>query len=398
MITVRSVMAAPKRILVIDDAEQVRTLVMRQLQHLGFEVQGAANGIEGLSAVDEKPPDLVVCDLRMPKLDGLGVLSVLKERYPNLPVIVMSGEGLLDDAINALRLGAWDYLSKPISGMAVLQVTVNKALEKADLIAENQRQRQKLEALYRDLSADEEAGRRLQLGLLPENGRRLGSFTLTRELLPSSFLSGDFVDTFTVDASRWGFYLADVAGHGVPSALVTVMLRTLVDRQVLGAHSGHDADRLSPSRFLKELNGALLKQGHDKHVALFYGLVDEDTQELRCANAGCFPYPVLVQQGQAHVLELPGMPLGLMPNAEYEQRTYPLGDDATIVACSDGVFEVMGEGTPDEKTRRIAEQAGRSSSAVELVRALDVTASEVRPDDVAVLMLKRGGTNALRTP
>ncbi|HEY0880555.1 MAG TPA: fused response regulator/phosphatase [Archangium sp.] len=389
-------MGAPKRILVIDDAEQVRSLVMRQLGYLGYETQGASNGLEGLATIEKTSFDLVVCDLRMPHLDGLGVLSVLREKHPNLPVIVMSGEGLLDDAINALKLGAWDYLSKPISGMAVLQVTVQKALEKAALIEENHRQRLKLESLYRELADDEEAGRKLQLGLLPENGRKLGSFTLTRELLPSSFLSGDFVDTFTVDAKRWGFYLADVAGHGVPSALVTVMLRTLVDRQVLGAHSGDDAGKLAPSRFLKDLNGALLKQGHEKHVALFYGLVDETKQELRCANAGCFPYPILVQQGEAQVLELPGMPLGLMPSAEYEERAYPLRGDATIVACSDGVFEVMGDGSPDEKTQRIAVEARRTSSAVELVRALDVTASSVRPDDVAVLMLKRGGVHALR--
>lgn len=385
-----------KRILVIDDADEVRTLVMRQLTYLGFEARGAANGLEGLAAIEAGVPDLVICDLRMPQLDGLGVLSVIRERLPNLPVVVMSGEGLLDDAVNALKLGAWDYITKPITGMAVLQLTVNKALEKATLIAENQRQRQKLEQLYRELAADEEAGRRLQLGLLPENGRKLGTFTLTRELLPSSFLSGDFLDTFIVDARRWGFYLADVAGHGVPSALVTVMLRTLVDRQVLGAHSG-DSGILAPSRFLKELNAALLRQGHEKHVALFYGLVDEEKQELRCANAGCYPFPVLVQHGQAQVLDMPGMPLGLLGTAEYEERVYALPADAAIVACTDGVFEVMGEGTADEKTRRIAQAARRAGSAGELVKALDVGSSPVRPDDVAVLMLKRGGDHALRT-
>lgn len=386
-----------KRILVIDDADEVRTLVMRQLTYLGFEVRGAANGVEGLAAIEAAVPDLVICDLRMPQLDGLGVLSVIRERLPNLPVVVMSGEGLLDDAVNALKLGAWDYITKPITGMAVLQLTVNKALEKASLIAENQRQRQKLEQLYRELAADEEAGRRLQLGLLPENGRKLGSFTLTRELLPSSFLSGDFLDTFIVDATRWGFYLADVAGHGVPSALVTVMLRTLVDRQVLGAHSG-DAGILSPSRFLKELNAALLRQGHEKHVALFYGLVDEERQELRCANAGCFPFPVLVQRGKAQVLDMPGMPLGLLATADYEERAYELPADTAIVACTDGVFEVMGDGTTDDKTRRIAQKAEVVRSASELVQALDVGSSQVRPDDVAVLMLRRGGDHALRTP
>jgi serine phosphatase RsbU (regulator of sigma subunit) len=389
-------MEAPKRILVIDDAEEVRVLVQRQLVHLGYAARGASNGVEGLAAIAAEVPDLVVCDLRMPQLDGLGVLSVLKERYPLLPVVVMSGEGLLDDAVSALRLGAWDYIIKPIAGMAVLQLAVSKALEKAALVRENLRQRQKLEAVYRELADDEEAGRRLQLGLLPENGRKLGSFTLTRELLPSSYLSGDFLDTFSLDARRWGFYLADVAGHGVPSALVTVMLRTLVDRQVLAAHNG-DAGILAPSRFLKELNGALLRQGHEKHVALFYGLVDERRQELRCANAGCFPWPLLIQGGRCLPLELPGMPLGLMATADYEERTYELGSDATLVACTDGVFEVMGGATVDEKSLRIGEAALKAGSAAELVRALNLGANPARPDDVAVMMLKRGETHAVRT-
>jgi len=254
-------MEALKRILVIDDAEDVRVLVQRQLVHLGYEARGAANGVEGLAAIAAELPDLVVCDLRMPQLDGLGVLSVLRERYPLLPVVVMSGEGLLDDAVSALRLGAWDYIIKPIAGMAVLQLAVSKALEKAALIRENQRQRQKLEAVYRELADDEEAGRRLQLGLLPENGRRLGSFTLTRELLPSSYLSGDFLDTFSLDSRRWGFYLADVAGHGVPSALVTVMLRTLVDRQVLAAHNG-DAGGWSPKNNPASTNIGIMRRSN----------------------------------------------------------------------------------------------------------------------------------------
>ena len=177
--------------------------------------------------------------------------------------------------------------------------------------------------------------------------------------------------------------------------MVTVMLRTLVDRQVLAAHGG-DAGILAPARFLKELNSALLHQGHDKHVALFYGLVDEDRQQLRCANAGCFPWPVLIQGDRAVALELPGMPLGLLATAEYEERSYELAADTTLVACTDGVFEVMGPGTIDEKSHRIAQAALKAGSAAELVRALDLGATPVRPDDVAVMMLKRGA-HALRT-
>jgi serine phosphatase RsbU (regulator of sigma subunit) len=389
-------MASARRILVIDDADDVRALVIRQLVHLGYDARGASNGIEGLQLIDQSPPDLVLCDLRMPKLDGLGVLEAMRARHSNVPVVVISGEGVLHDAVSALRLGAWDYITKPIGGIAVLQHAVGKALEKADLLAENKRQREKLELLYRELAEDQDAGRRLQLGLLPETGSKMGTFTLTRELLPSSYLSGDFLDVFTVDAQRWGFYLADVAGHGVPSALVTAMLRTLVERKVAEARDT-DAALLAPSRFLKELNAALLKQGHEKHVALFYGIIDEARETFSCGNAGCFPWPVLVQGGVATPIESPGMPLGLLATAEWDERTYELFPDAKLVACTDGVFELMSEATADDKSRRIAAVAKTSGSAEEMVRALGLGGERQRPDDVAVLMLKRGGSDALRT-
>lgn len=388
-------MPGPKRILVIDDADDVRILVQRQLVRLGYAADGAADGVAGLEAIARDKPDLVLCDLRMPRLDGLGVLSELRDRYPQLPVVVMSGEGLLQDAVSALRLGAWDYISKPIAGMAVLQHAVGKALEKAELLAENQRQRDKLELLYRELADDQDAGRRLQLSLLPQDGLRVGSFTLTRALLPSSYLSGDFCSTFLLPDGRWGFYLADVAGHGVPSALVTVMLRTVVERWVL---EGRDPSFFTPATFLKELNLELLRQGHEKHVALFYGLVDEARSTLTCGNAGCFPWPVLLQGGGALTLELPGMPLGLLSTALYEERSYELLADAKFVACTDGVFEVMEPGGVEEKSQRITEAAGRSATAQELVQVLGLTEHRARPDDVAVLMLSRGGAHALRTP
>lgn len=375
---------ALKRILVIDDADDVRRLVQRQLQSLGYETIGASNGEEGLAAVDASKPDLVLCDLRMPRVDGLTVLRTLHGRRPDLPVVVLSGEGVFNDAIEALRAGAWDYITKPLGGMAVLDHAVKKALEKARLIEENQRQRTRLETLYRELAEDHAAGRKLQQGLLPANGTKLGSFTLSRELVPSMYLSGDFVDAFALDGARWGFFLADVAGHGVSSALVTVMLHTLVDRRLL------ETKTLTPAALLAELNQALLAQGHEKHVAFFFGLVDEAQQTLTCANAGCFPWPVLVNRGVAQALELPGMPLGLMPNAQYEERTFPLTADARIVACTDGVFEVLPEQTQAQRLSHVARLAERCLTAREFVDALKLPTETSAPDDIAVMMLSRG--------
>ena len=77
--------------------------------------------------------------------------------------------------------------------------------------------------------------------MLPHNHQRFGDYLFTREVIPSSFLSGDFIDVFKIDARHWGFYLADVSGHGVSSALVTVLLRSFVQRHVASSiESGDD--------------------------------------------------------------------------------------------------------------------------------------------------------------
>lgn len=143
--------AVLRKIVVADDTEMVRAIVLRALEHFGYTCFAASDGVEALSLVRREKPDLLLCDLRMPNLDGLGLLKQVRQDFPDLPVIVMSGEGLLEDAIGALQLGAWDYVCKPVAA-ATLGHAISKALEKAALIEENRRQRAELEAINRELS------------------------------------------------------------------------------------------------------------------------------------------------------------------------------------------------------------------------------------------------------
>ena len=102
------------RVLVVDDDEQVRTLVAWQLEAEGFGVTGAADGAAALQAVETDPPDLIVLDLSLPHVDGLDVLTRLR-RTSKIPVIVLTGRGGETDRIVGLDLGADDYLVKPFS-------------------------------------------------------------------------------------------------------------------------------------------------------------------------------------------------------------------------------------------------------------------------------------------
>ncbi len=132
-------------ILTIDDEENIRDSFRLFLEDYDFRVLEACNGREGLEIFEREHPDLVLCDLRMPELDGLEVLATLKEQAPDTPIIVVSGTGVIGDAIEAIRRGAWNYLLKPIQDMSVLIHAISQALERSRLIKENRAYQEHLE-------------------------------------------------------------------------------------------------------------------------------------------------------------------------------------------------------------------------------------------------------------
>ena len=116
-------------VLVIDDEPNIRRMVGAILTAEGFSVRDAADGAAGVRAATEREPDAVLLDLMMPgELDGMAALSQLRERFPALPVVMMSGRAELSDAVRATKLGAFHFLEKPLTHEAML-LTIRSALE-----------------------------------------------------------------------------------------------------------------------------------------------------------------------------------------------------------------------------------------------------------------------------
>jgi len=154
-------------VLIIDDEPIVRDSLAVYLEDAGYRVRVAGNGREGLDLCRRETPDLVLTDLRMPVLDGFGVVEQLTVDFPETPVVVISGAGNIAEAIRALRLGAWDYITKPIEDLDVIDITARRVLERARLMRENREYRQSLEGLVeertRQLAESEERYRQLFL-------------------------------------------------------------------------------------------------------------------------------------------------------------------------------------------------------------------------------------------
>ncbi|BCS55681.1 EAL domain-containing protein [Geobacter sp. SVR] len=147
-------MASKPLLLAIDDEESIRGSLSAFFEDCGFSVLEASDGCQGLQMVREQRPDLVITDLRMPHLDGLEVIDAVRRLDDNLPVIVLSGTGVLTDAIQALRRGAWDYLAKPIHDMVELELIVKRCLEQARLVRDNRTCRDNLEQLVAERTAE----------------------------------------------------------------------------------------------------------------------------------------------------------------------------------------------------------------------------------------------------
>jgi two-component system response regulator HydG len=119
-----------KDILVVDDDMRVRTIFSSMLRKEGYRVTAVKNGYEAIKVTDEKSFDLALVDLRIPGLDGIQDLEKMKSRRPQTRVIIYSAYGSIEDAVEAMRKGAADYLTKPFSPNE-LALSVKKALEKS---------------------------------------------------------------------------------------------------------------------------------------------------------------------------------------------------------------------------------------------------------------------------
>ena len=203
------------------------------------------------------------------------------------------------------------------------------------------------------------------------------------------YLSGDFVDYFPIDDRHVGFYMADVSGHGAASAFVTVMLNTMMIQYRDALWQSGDDGILHPQQILQRLNRDLCRQNLDKHLTLFYGVIDLEQHTLHYSNAGQFPYPLLYDGHEVGSLECPGRPLGLFADAEYRVWQRELPQECILVLVSDGILELMSEdGHADKDTAPCCSDM-QGADLDKMTDGLDVLAEKHLPDDIAFLVISR---------
>ncbi|PSL30755.1 sigma-54-dependent transcriptional regulator [Chitinophaga ginsengisoli] len=130
-------------ILIIDDEKSIRKTLSEILSYEGYKVDEAADGQEGFKMFKEKQYDAILCDIKMPKMDGLEFLEKAKETNPDVPIVMVSGHGNIDTAVEAVKKGAYDYISKP-PDLNRLLITLRNAMDKSTLVTETKTLRRKV--------------------------------------------------------------------------------------------------------------------------------------------------------------------------------------------------------------------------------------------------------------
>jgi len=385
-------------ILVIEDDKAVRVTLAQALTRLNFRVV-PANGLEdGVERFHSSSPDLVIIDIHLPQADSYQALQQLQDLAPDLPIIVLADRGNSEDLMRALRLGVSDYLILPLDD-AMLEHSINNSLRRARLLEENSRIRKKLELINNEMEErieifkqDQQAGRHVQINMMPEPPQTIGQFRFNHRVIPSLYLSGDTVDYRLVSRHEVLFYIADVSGHGSSSAFITILLRFRIEQMRREYLRGRFSDEFTPSRILSLLNRDLLDAGLDKHITLFVGLLDDRSNTLTYSVAGHHPLPFLYSNGKAGFIPVArsSFPIGLFAGATYFDESLELAPDFALLLFSDGILEFLklpDMSAKEERLRQLVESSRGDFATIKAELALNKSISV--PDDIAVMSVTR---------
>ena len=394
---------APRILVVDDDLAVLHTYARALRDYAPLQADDAVAAQEILSKV---PIDIVVSDLEMPRLNGLDLMRWAKVHCPHALWIVVSGQGTLDSAIEALKLGAFDFLCKPLQSPVQLQTIVANAVRYQTLVAERVRllcsladnnlriaeSHRKLEAANTELhdrqtmlDQDLLRARRILRALLPRALRPIERMQVNVAYRPSTLIGGDFYGAAMLDDRYLAVYVADAAGHGVSAALLAVLFN-----QRLSSLTAQPGLR-SPAAILCDLNHGLLEEcrASGLFVTAVYALVDTTGRTATIASAGHPPALLLHATGAGEQLEKTGPALGLTPEAHYEEHEISLAEGDRLLLYTDGLTGAISERAPTLATilASVATRAEDGATVIDSLLTWAEGADRDADDDVTLLLL-----------
>lgn len=377
-------------LLVIEVDEALRKQVSLIFTQAGYEVWVAPTVEQALNLCQFKSPDVLILDPTQIKGSWSVLASQCLQHSADAAFVIWSADDSRSSLLQALQLGAADYILKADAPLELLTQAVFRVVATRQYRNQSKTHMAVRETLL-TLEQDLRAGRHVQRSLLPTKLYSAHGIHADYELYASLYLSGDLVDYFELQPGLFFFYILDVSGHGVASALMTILLRNEINRLRRDWHLGVDETIEHPHLVLLHLNTLLQQSELDKHATIWLGLLDVRVKTLRYANAGHYPYPRLMIDGALKWLKQPKFPIGLFAEPKYATLELQYDRQIAIALCSDGVFEIMNEVNLKDREALWAKVVVREQFKVaKIAAALNVNANTDAADDMTILVISHG--------
>ncbi len=321
-------------ILIADDERSILILLEELLKKDRHQVDVAVSGTQACEKIEQNHYELVVTDLHMDKKSGIDVLKAAKQKNPLTEVLILTGYGSITSAVEAMQLGAFEYLTKPID-LQEFRMKVGQALERRNLRMEIERQKRELmahqEMIQRDLKLAEQVQRSLVPPSIDEE-----QFQIAVRYSPMIGVGGDFSDIYYDDNEIY-LTIVDVTGHGITAALLVNRICMEIRRLV--------REQLEPASVLYHLNDFITDsfKGTGMFLTMFCSVINLKTGAFRYSGSA-HPATLLWRRNtnQIELLESQNPIIGFQKTSQkhFRQDATVIRPGDKLILYTDGIIEV----------------------------------------------------------
>jgi sigma-B regulation protein RsbU (phosphoserine phosphatase) len=386
-----NILAMPiPRTLIADDQPDVAAALRLLLKEAGYQAEAVSSPAAALEAIRERDFDLVLMDLNYARdttsgQEGLDLITNIRNLDSTLPVVVLTGWGTVELAVEAMHRGVRDFVQKPWDNPRLLK-TLRTQIE----LGRKRRQQTNLDAESitnnRKLQQELTEAQEIQQALLPKVLPPIEGFDIAVAWHPARAVGGDYFDVLKFNDHQTGICIADVAGKGMSAALLMSNVQAVL--------KSFACESLVPGELCARVNSVVCENiVPNRFISCFYAVLDNREKKLSYANAGHYP-PMLIRGGNCERLKEGGPVLGVFPNESYMQDEIQLHGGDCLVLFTDGVTEARnaaGEEFGENRLQQllIADHKLTAAELRERVRMAlwDFTGGSV-DDDVTLMILK----------
>ena len=366
------------KILLVDDDQSMSIFIESVLNKWGYEIISCDNGEEAWQILQKEKINILLTDWVMPELSGIDLCKRVRSELQSshyIYIILLTGKTSNEDLVMGFDSGADDFISKPVATKE-LHVRIKAAQRVLKLEQQLLQQNQQLEQAnneiiqnYRHIKQDLEAAAKVQQALLPKSSNTFLPANICWDFRPADDLAGDLFGFYPLDDDHLALYLIDVAGHGVPAAMLSVylnkMLSPVQNSDSIIYHTDHLGKRANfrqPSEIVSLLNNAYQPDNDEMlYLTMVFVIINTKSGEGSFCQAG-HPYPLVARKNaQVDVLGQGGYPVGLIESATYTDVSFHLERGDRLLLYSDGITECFDKNEALFGMQRLQDLWGKSA-------------------------------------